>query len=486
MNYGPPKGGHYWNVVILIVASACAMNPATGRRQFSLMSEAQEVAIGRDMDAEVRREMGLYADRDLEQYVSSIGQTLAQNSERGNLAWHFAVVDMPVINAFALPGGYIYLTRGILPFLDDEAQLAGVLGHEIGHVTARHAAQQYSRATGAQLGLIVGSIFVPAARPFGDLAASGLGLLFLKYGRGDELEADALGVRYAARSGWNPEGVAGMLRTLDRIEAGSEGKGVPNWLSTHPAPADRVERVRDAIERAAVPVTPRLTADRNDYLRRIDGIIYGDNPEQGVVRGRRFLHAGLRFALDFPQSWNIDNSPSQVVAKRPNANVFILMQLVERPVGRDIEAIALNTMNQAGLQPTEGRRTTINGLDAFVATYQGTLEDLGRVAVHAAHIVHGKNIFMVAGIAPIDLFGAADRDFMASIDSFQPITAAQAEAIHPNRIDLYTARAGDTWPSIAERAGEGTIKPATLAIMNGHSAGDQPRAGERLKIVVGG
>lgn len=171
------------------------------------------------MDLEVRREMGVYDDEDLQQYVSTIGLRLAQSSERPGLPWHFAVVDNPVVNTFALPGGYIYLTRGILPFLDDESQLVGVLGHEIGHVTARHSAQQYSRATGAQIGLILGGIFVPAAQPFGQLAETSLGLLFLRYGRDDELEADALGVRYTARGGWNPAGVAGMLSTLDRLAA---------------------------------------------------------------------------------------------------------------------------------------------------------------------------------------------------------------------------------------------------------------------------
>src|SRR5690348_11208308 len=160
-------------LVALLAAFACATNPATGKRQFNLMSEAQEISAGQEADAQVKKEMGLYNDPNLQEYVSSIGLKLAQVSERPSLPWHYSVVDVPAINAFALPGGYIYITRGILPFLDNEAQLAGVMGHEIGHVTARHASQQYSRATGATLGMIVGSIFVPAARPLGQLAESG-------------------------------------------------------------------------------------------------------------------------------------------------------------------------------------------------------------------------------------------------------------------------------------------------------------------------
>jgi predicted Zn-dependent protease len=473
-------------LVLAAIAISCATNPATGRREFSLMSEQQEIALGQEMDVEVRREMGVYDDANLQEYVSSIGLQLAKQSERPALPWHFAIVDSPAVNAFALPGGYIYLARGILPFLEDEAQLAGVLGHEIGHVTARHSAQQYSRATGAQLGLILGSIFVPAAQPFGELASTGLGVLFLKYGRDDELQADSLGARYTARSGWDPAGVAGMLSTLDRLEEASTDKGVPNWLSTHPAPADRVQRVQVAVQEASVGATRTHTVDRNDFLRRVDGLVYGDNPDQGVVRGSRFLHSGLRFSLDFPSGWDVSNSASQVVAKRPDANVFIVLQLVERPTGRTIEQVALNAMQQAGFRAREGSRTTLNGLDAFVGTYEGALQDIGRVGVRAVHLVHQRNVFMVAGLAPVQLFNASERELTESVRSFRPLTAAQAEEIRPNRIDLYTVRQGDTWQSIAERQGENLVKPTTLAIMNGRSITEQPRAGERLKIVVGG
>jgi predicted Zn-dependent protease len=473
--------------VLCLFVAACAVNPATGEREFSLMSEQQEIGIGQEMDGQVGREMGVYDDQALQDFVSETGQRLAKASERPNLPWKFTVVDSPAINAFALPGGYIYLTRGIMPFLGDEAEMAGVLGHEIGHVAARHAAQQYSRATGAQLGLLLGAIFVPAVRPFGGLAETGLGLLFLKHGREDELQADALGVRYTARTGWDPAGVAGMLRTLDRIADESEDRrGVPNWLSTHPAPADRVQQVQAAIEQARAEMTTPRTVDRNDYLRRIDGLVYGDNPDQGILRGSQFLHTSLRFALDFPKGWQVVNSPAQVVAKQPGADVFLLLQLVERPVGRNIEDVARNAMQEAGFETAGGSRTTINGLDAFLGTYQGTIEELGRVTVRAAHIVHGRNTFMYAGLAPAQIFSRAERDLVASVRSFRPLTAAQAEAIQPSRIDLYTAREGDTWESLAERYAPGVIKPATLAIMNGLSSREQPRPGQRLKIVVGG
>jgi predicted Zn-dependent protease len=197
------------------------------------------------------------------------------------------------------------------------------------------------------------------------------------------------------------------------------------------------------------------------------------------------LHAGLRFALEFPQGWAVNNGPSQVVAKDPQANAFVLLQLVQQPVGRTVEEVALGSMQSAGFQPVEGARRTINGLDAFVGTYRGTIEELGVVGARAAHIVHGQNVFFVAGLAPQQIYQRAESIFSATLATFRPLTRIEAENIRPNRIDLYTARQGDTWQSIAERSG-GVVDPAMLAIMNGHAIADQPQPGQRLKTVVGG
>src|SRR5438093_11118513 len=373
----------FWLAVTL---AACATNPVTGKRELSLLSEAQEIQIGQAQDAQVRKEMGVYGDRELQRYISDIGVRLAQVSERPSLPWHFTVVDVPAINAFALPGGSLYVTRGILPFLDNEAQLAGVIGHESGHVTARHAAQQYSRSTGAELGLILGTILVPQTRPLAQLGESGLGVLFLKYGRDDEAQADGLGVKYASRAGWDPAGIPQMLTTLGRVEGEGDKKGVPNWLSTHPAPEDRVQRVSAAVQQAEAGAE-RFTVERDAFLKRLDGIVYGDNPDQGVVRGARFLHAGLRFAVEFPNGWEINNGQTQVVAKEPGGHPLLVLQTVTRPLGRNTEDVALRSMAAAGFRATTGGSTTINGLDAFVGTYLGTMQSLGRVQVRAAHVV---------------------------------------------------------------------------------------------------
>jgi predicted Zn-dependent protease len=480
---GRLKPGATLAVAILAIGAACATNPVTGKREISLMSEAQEVALGQENHPQILQEMGQYNDPELQRYVNDIGQKLAKSSERPNLPWTFTVVDQPVVNAFAVPGGFIYITRGILAYLDNEAQLVGVLGHEIGHVTARHSAQQYTRATGGQLGLLALSIFVPGAQQFGELGAQALGLLFLKYGRDDELQSDSLGAKYAATNGWDPRAVPGFLSVLGRLSEGSE-KGLPNWLSTHPEPASRVEEVQALVQQLTAGRTNFVT-DRDEYLGKIDGVIFGDNPEQGIVRGNAFLHPGLRFRIDYPQGWQIQNTPQQVAAKAPNADVFLILQLIQKPQGRNVQEVAVASMQGAGFRPVDGQRTTINGLEAFVGVYEGQMEGVGAVASRAAHIAHNNQVFLLAGLVPAQGFGQADASFVQTIRSFRPMSAAEAENIHPNRVDMYTVREGDTWESIAERSG-GVVNAQTLSIMNNVQPGGRPQPGSRVKIVVGG
>ncbi|OFW04270.1 MAG: hypothetical protein A3I61_09825 [Acidobacteria bacterium RIFCSPLOWO2_02_FULL_68_18] len=474
-----------WASLLLTIAAACATNPVTGRRELSFMSEAQEIAIANESEPQIKAEMGVYNDPELQRYVSEIGWRMAKISERAHLPWRFTVVDVPVVNAFAVPGGAIYVTRGIMPFLDDEAELAGVLGHEIGHVTARHSAQQYTRQISGLVGLTALSIFVPAARPFGDLSTQALGVLFLKYGRDDELQSDELGARYESRLGWDPAAVPAFLSTLGRLdEAAGDRRGIPGWLSTHPEPLSRVDEIQPVV-RQLKAAGGDFSTNRDAFLQRIDGIVFGDNPEQGVVRGDAFLHPVLRFRIEFPSGWEIQNSPQQVLAMAPGADVFMLLQLVEQPRGRNIEEIAMNAMSRSGFRAVQGSRTTINGLDAFVGVYQGQVEGLGVVATRAAHIAYDNKVFLVAGLTSSRLFEQADSAFATSIRSFRTLSAAEAEGIRPDRVDFYVVREGDTWASMAERAG-GAIKPATLAVMNNAAPASQPRVGSRIKIVVRG
>jgi predicted Zn-dependent protease len=498
---------HTFVLALALSAAACATNPVTGKKQLSFMSEDQEIRLGQELDAQVRLEMGVYEDSRLQQYVEEIGMRLAKQSQRPNLPWHFTIVDSPAINAFALPGGYIYITRGIMPFLDNEAQLAGVLGHEIGHVTARHAAQQYTRASATSIGVLIGSIFVPAVRAFGDLAQTGLGVAFLKFSRNDELQADALGAEYAAAGGWDPAQIPAFLTTLSRVDELSDHNGTPNWLATHPQPENRVARVDAAVQKVRADANAG-TIERDAYLERINGVVFGDNPEEGIVRGHQFIHPTLRFAIDFPEGWDISNGEEEVVAQEPGNKVFVVLRAVREPSATTLEQVAQKHMSGAGYKATEGTLTTVSGLDAFIGTYQGNARGIGKVMARGAHIstppaslrtsrrvpagsgAPGSTLsprsttYFIAGIAPTETFPAQLGAFDATIRSFRQLSPNEADDVEPNRVVLYKVREGDTWQSIAQREGKGVAKASTLAIMNDHTVDDQPKAGERLKIVV--
>lgn len=483
------KGSRFLFAVLVSIGAACATNPVTGKRQMSLLSEAEELAIGAQQDAEIRREMGVYDDPELQRYVNDIGLQLARGSHRPNLPWSFTVVDNPAINAFALPGGYIYLTRGILAYLDDEAELAGVLGHEIGHVTARHAAQAYTRQAQAGIGLAILSIFVPSTAPFTDLGSAGLSVLFLRHGRNAELEADRLGVEYGSGAGYDPAGVPRFLATLARVNALSE-RGVPNWLSTHPDPGSRVVKADPVAGQFVSAAAKAVNRDR--YLDRIRGMVFGDRVEDGIVRGNEFLHPLLRLGVKFPDGWEITNTPEAVMAQEPGTDHFMVLQEVEQPLrqggrqGMSIAETAVALMRRAGYSVVEGRADRVNGNDAHIGVYRGNATDVGKVLMRAAHIAIGRQLYVVAGFAPEQEFEQVDRDILPSVQTFRQLSAAEASRVRANRIDFYTVKAGDSWQSIAARQGKNFVNAATLAIMNDHEVHVQPSAGDRVKIVVAG
>jgi predicted Zn-dependent protease len=294
------------------LAVSCATNPVTGRRELSLVSAGQELAIGREGHGAIVGEYGRYDDAGLQAYVDSVGQALAKVSHRPELAWTFTVLDDPVVNAFALPGGYIYITRGILAHFDSEAQLAGVLGHEIGHVTARHGAQQMTQQQLLGAGLALGTLFSETVRRYSREAQTALGLLTLKYGRDDENEADALGVRYSTSGGWDPRQIPRTYEMLKRV-GDRAGQRLPAFLSTHPDPGDRMQRTTALAAEAAAGRTGLLVRQR-DFLRRIDGVVYGPDPRQGYFEGTRYFHPQMKLEITFPSGWKTQDTKSAVVA----------------------------------------------------------------------------------------------------------------------------------------------------------------------------
>lgn len=459
---------------------ACAINPATGSRQFVLMSEGQEIAMGRDADPGIVAQMGLYPDEGLQRYVQELGQELAARSERPDLPWTFRVLDDPLINAFALPGGYIYVTRGIMAHLDSEAELAGVLGHEIGHVTARHSVDQMSRAQVAQIGLGVGMILVPELQQYGGLAGASLQLLFLKFGRDDEHQADELGVRYMGRLGYDPAQLSGVMGMLGRVTAGSGGAGPPEWLSTHPNPINREGAILEMAETAEVTANPPRVL-RDEYLARLDGLTFGKNPREGYFLGDRFYHPDMRFQMSFPAGWQTANTRQAVQALSPQEDALFVLTLGE---GTEPGPALQNFLAQEGVEGSGVSRAAVNGLPAASADFRfasGQESLNGRVAF----LQHGGVLFQMLSYGSPQVWDGHSPTVRAAVASFRPLTNSTYLNVEPARIQLTTVpRAMSLDAFLASRGVQ--EQGDQVRLLNRLEGNPNLRAGHVLKVPTGG
>jgi predicted Zn-dependent protease len=462
-------------VLIAALVGACATNPVTGKRQLALISEAQELEIGRSAAAEVRESIGLVEAPDLQQYVQRIGVALARTSHRPELPWSFGVVDDPTPNAFALPGGYIFFTRGMLSLMTSEAELASVLGHEIGHVTARHSVTAISRQQLAALGVGIGGVFFPAAQPFGDVLGAGLGLLFLKHGRDAERQADDLGLQYALAQDYAASEMADVFMALQR--AGDDQRSpLPSWLSTHPEPAERIERVQQQI-----PKLPKSGArvGHAEYMERIDGLVYGQNPRHGFFREGAFYHPDLRFRFDVPTDWQTQNLTDAVVAVSRAQDAAFQLTLAR---GGDPTTAARAFFAQQGVQALSSSRESVNGLPAVVTLFDAATQQ-GIVRGVVAHIAHGGRTYQLVGYTVQERFAGYERTFARILGSFATLTDPAILAVQPNRIQVVRLPEPMTLEAFNRRY-ESAIPIAELALIN-HAAGPQTQfpAGSFLKRV---
>jgi predicted Zn-dependent protease len=467
-----------------LALASCATNPVTGNPNFVTMSESKEVQIGRSEDPKVRKQYGAYDNATLQQYVNEVGQRLAKASHRPNLEYHFLVVDSPEVNAFALPGGYIYITRGIIAYLNSEAELAAVLGHEIGHVTARHSVQQLSAATAAQVGASILQIFVPQARGgLGDTAINLFGGALLSgYGREHELEADRLGSEYLARTGYDPQAmvnVVGVLKNQELFDAevakseGREPRAYHGLFASHP---DNDTRLQQVVGEAARFKQSTTRIAREEFLRKIDRMVFADSPDQGVVRDNTLYHTGLGLVMHFPQGWRVKNQPQNVTAASPKDEAIIDLRMAGPAKGSPSEV--LRKLVNAGFG-AEVTPATINGLPAAMTStrIQGKPT---RVAV----VFLGKNAFAIGAQAQD---GQAMSRFLPEIEeaqkSFHAITGAERALAQPLTLRIITARARLTFTELARTSPLGKNAEGYLRVINGLYPSGEPVAGQALKIV---
>ncbi|WP_190242701.1 M48 family metalloprotease [Hymenobacter lapidiphilus] len=471
-----------------LLLTGCAVNPVTGKKEVMLVSEGQELAMGKQSDPAIIAQFGLYKDDKLQQYISTMGDKMGKVSHRPELNYQFRIVDSPVINAFAVPGGYVYFTRGIMANFNNEAQFAGVLGHEIGHVTARHSAKQQTTSILSQVGLMGAMIASPRFAQYGEQAMQGLQLLTLKFGRDDENQADELGVEYSTKIGYNAAEMADFFRTLEREQQQAGGQAIPDFLSTHPNPADRYEHVNQlAAQWKAKPGTPTtLAINRDQYLRLIDGITYGEDPRQGFVEDNAFYHPELKFQFPVPQGWKTQNSPQQFQMADPAGKAMMLLTLAP---GSSVQEAAQAVAKQLSLQVAESRELTVNGFPAlaFVGTQvqqdQQTGQQQTGMQVLSYIIQDGKTLYvLLGGTSPQD-FAAYAPVFTRTMEGFQRLTSADKLNRQPEHLRIRTTKTSQTLAQALSANGVPTKRHEEMAILNGMQLSDKLGRGMLFKVV---
>ncbi len=465
-----------WPALALLVAVACTINPATGQRQLALLSEAQEIQIGRETHPDVLATYGAYDDPELQRYVQEVGAKMAAISERPQLDWTFTVLDDPVVNAMALPGGYIYVNRGILANFNSEAEMASVIGHEIGHVTARHSVEQISRAQLAQIGIGVAAVASEDFRKYAGLAGIGVQLLFLKFGRDDERQSDDLGLRYMVRAGYDPREMPGVFAMLGRVH-GSEGmRAMPQWLATHPDPGNRVADLSARIQ-SLPPAERQGVVNREGYLRQLEGLVYAEDPRQGYAIGRTYYHPELAFKIDFPDQWRIINQRQAAGALSPDEDAAVVLTLSDEISPR---AAYTAFFDQQGIRSGSNLGRSVYSF-SVVDSSSGNRTADGMVSFFE----HGGRVYQLMGYTAPQGWNTYARTMEQSITSFTSLTERRYLEVQPKTIGLVELPQAMTLAEFAQRY-PSTIALDELAIVNGVEAQTRFEAGTLLKRVIGG
>ena len=468
---------------LLPLLAACATAPGTGRTIFTGgLTEEGEADLGRKEHPKVLAQYGgAYQDPELNRYVTSIGDFLVQTSERPELDFTFTILDTPIVNAFALPGGYVYVTRGLLSLANSEAELAGVLGHEIGHVTARHTAERYGQtmaanAAGIGLGVLLGG---GAAQAGGTLGA----LLVRSYSREQEFESDMLGGRYLSRAGYDTGGMASFLTQLQahsRLEATLAGQPEKadafDITQTHPRTTDRIER---ALEQAgATPVADPIVGQAV-YYEKIDGMIYGDKPDEGYIRGRSFAHPKLKFAFEVPPGFRLYNQSRSVIARDGEGKAVIQFDRGPTDFSGSMRDYLVNVwgakVRLAGVQSS-----TVNGMPAATATVSESGKDYQLVAIR----YNARTIYRFIFLSASDRTAALNRPFRETTYSFRKLSDEEAAALKPRRLRIYEVSAGENPTRIAARLPFGEENLQRFLVLNGMTASTTLRPGQLVKIVT--
>ncbi len=470
--------------VILIIPS-CAVNPVTGKKQLMLMTESQEVEMGKQYDPTVIATFGLYEDKELQSFIETKGAELGRISHRPDLQYHFRILDSPVVNAFAVPGGYLYFTRGILAQLNSEAELVGVMGHEMGHVTARHTASQQSKQQLGQLLLAGGMIASEEFRQFADYASQGMQLLFLKFSRDHEKQADELGVQYSTELGYDAHQMANFFNVLNKMQTSTESGGVPTFLSTHPNPGDRYKDVnREATMWQDSLKHSNWTVNADNYLKMIDGLVYGEDPRQGYVEGNVFYHPAMKFKYPVPSGWQLQNSPIQVQMAPADGSALMIFSLSEE---KTVEAAQKKSLEDLNLTATDSKNITLNGLNAISTVSKQVSQNTGgeeqTLNVLSYFIEYNNAIYVFHGVAAKANFSNYEQAFRSTMGNFQRLTEPSKLNVKPKRIKIQTVQSSGTLATAFKHFGVQQAQMEEMALLNNMALTDKIQKGKLIKII---
>lgn len=477
-------------VVSLAGCGTMQTNYITGENQRGAYSWEQEVQLGQQTHAQVVQMFGIYDDAALTNYVRTVGMRVLEESawsnpstpsEVRNTPFHFFVLDSHIPNAMALPGGYIYVTRGLMAFLENEAQLAMVLGHEVGHVLGRHASQRMAQAQTGQLGLIGATVLGAViggervAQGILEYGGAGMQLLFLGNSREAEREADRAGVAYAEFAGYDAAQGARFFTALQRLGELSGGN-VPSFLSTHPDPGER----RQTIPLLAAQIDPRGTLiNRDNYLNQISGMVLGEDPRQGYTEGNTFFHPQLQFRFNFPQGWQVENYPVAVQITEPNGAAMLQFTFAE---GQTARAAGQAFAAQDGFTISEQQALTVNGLTAYRVTGTANTQS-GQLGLVAYFIEHRDNVYQFFGVAGANTFNQIRPTLISSLGSFANETSSSVLNRQPVRVELVRVNTPTRFQDLLRnRAAVPGMGAAQIAIMNEVDLNDVIPAGATVKL----
>ena len=469
-----------------LIFTSCSRNPVTGKNELMLMSESQELALGKESDPQIVAAYGLYPDDEIQAFINTKGKEMAAISHRPHLDYQFRVLDSPVVNAFAVPGGFVYFTRGILAHFNNEAEFAGVLGHEIGHITARHSAKQYSKQMLGQLIFIGGMIASEDFRNYADVAGAGMQLLFLKFGRDDESQSDKLGVDYSSQIGYDAHEMADFFNTLERMTEQAGGGSIPTFMSTHPDPGDRNRKVHEmATVWQTTNSVSNLAVNRDSYLKMIDGIVYGEDPRQGYVENDYFYHPELKFQFPVPREWNTANSPSQFQMAPQDGKALMVLTLAQ---GNSPKDAAQQMIQENQLTVIESSTVRVHGNNAYAMISEAIPESTDAQRAEPLRLMtyfiqYGQYIYKLNGISRKADFNDYFSTFQYSMKNFRALTDPTKLNKAPTRIKIVTADRTETLQELLTRKGMDTEKMAELSLINGMELTEVVQKGSLIKTL---